>query len=248
MNIDPETGEVKASARGNRFGYSDGCVGWGGSWTSIVAVVSSATDGIAENPALDNTIANGNLHYFGWAGFVTSVLLGIEYLKSIFGLDIADEIQSRASRLSIWASLLACQLVVMGSSANIFENDCSPQSQSGAYCSRTKLGIALGSIGTLFTLGIVSIKMVTKVAPFLIEGFLSLVLAVLNAFGVAFITSADGPGAPIGNLYYSTWMSFLSSVLIVLKYYEEYRSPPPMSDKTTENPHAITDGGENTWN
>jgi hypothetical protein len=210
-------------------------------WTSIVAVVSNASNGVAVNPELDNTIDNGNLYYFSWAGFVTSVLLGVDYLKSHFGLDIADEIQSRAARLSFWASLLACQLVVMGSSANIFEMDCLPQTQSDAYCSITKFGIALGCMGTLVTLGIVSIKMVTTVAPFLIEGVLSLLLSIMNGFGVAFITSADGPGAPIGNLYYFTWLSFLSSGFIVSKCYEDYRTPVSLNESAAEHPDEFPD-------
>jgi hypothetical protein len=202
-------------------------------WASIVAVVSNARNGVAINPDQDNTVANGNLYYFSWAGFVTSILLFVTYLKSIFGLDLVGEMQSRAARLTVWAGMLACQLVVMGSSANIYDKDCVPQSQSDAYCSRTSYGIALGCIGTLSALGIVAIKMVTKVAPYVIEVSLALLLLILNTFGVAFITSADGPGSPIGNLYYFSWLSFLCIMYIVSKCYEEYRSAP---ERTVDEP------------
>jgi len=211
-------------------------------WTSIVAIVSNATNGIAVNPEMDNTIANGNLYYFSWAGFVTSILLLVNYLKSMFGLDLTDEIQSRSARLTIWAAMLAFQLVVMGSSANIYTSDCVPQTQTDAYCSRTSFGIVLGCIGTLAALGITAIKMVTTVAPFLIEGVLGLFLVILNGFGVAFLTAPDSPGSSIGNLYYFSWLSFLCSGYIVSKCYEDYRSAvtsPP--EEVKEAPEAFDD-------
>jgi hypothetical protein len=62
---------------------------------------------------------------------------------------------------------------------------------------------------------------------------------------VAFITSADGPGAPIGNLYYFTWISFLSSVFIVSKCYEDYRTPVSLNEESAaENPDEIPDADD----
>lgn len=132
------------------------------------------------------------------AGFVTSVLLVIAYLRGVFGVDLAGEIQNRSSRLNLWAGLLACALVVMGSSANVFDKDCAPQVQTDAFCARTKLGISIGVISTVFSLAVVGMKMATSVAPFIMECAVSILMAILNGFGVAFITSAKGPGSPIG--------------------------------------------------
>lgn len=193
-------------------------------WAATVSVVSNASNGLAVNSDLDNTIVNGNLYYFSWAGFVTSIMLVVAYLRGVFGVDLAGEIKNRAARLTIWSALLACQLVVMGASANIFDKDCANVVEPSAYCKRTKYGIALGAIGTLFSLAVVGMKMVTTIAPFVIEGALSLTLCIMNGFGVAFLTSAQGPGSPIGNLYYFTWLSFLCNFLLVAKVYEDYRN------------------------
>jgi len=193
-------------------------------WAATVAVVSNASNGLAVNSELDNTIVNGNLYYASWAGFVTSVMLVVAYLRGVFGVDLAGEIKNRAARLTVWSALLACQLVVMGSSANVFDKDCSSEVGSEAYCKRTKYGIALGAIGTVFSLGVVGMKMITAIAPFVVEGILALFLCIMNGFGVAFLTSAKGPGSPIGNLYYFSWFSFLTSFYLVASVYEDYSS------------------------
>jgi hypothetical protein len=202
-------------------------------WAATVSVVSNASTGLAVNSQLDNTIVNGNLYYFSWAGFVTSIMLCVAYLRGVFGVDLAGEIKNRAARLTLWSGLLACQLVVMGASANVFDKDCASQVESGAYCSRTKYGIALGAIGTIFSLCVVGMKMITSIAPFVVEGMLAIFLCIMNGFGVAFLTSAQGPGSPIGNLYYFTWLSFLCNFMLVASVYEDYRNIG-VAEKTEE--------------
>jgi hypothetical protein len=191
-------------------------------WAATVAVVANASTGLAVDASQANTIVNGNLYYFSWAGFVTSILLVISYLRGVFGVDLVGEVKNRAARLSVWAGFLACQLVVMGASANILDKDCS--GVDSTYCKRTKFGIALGAIGTFFALCVVAMKMLTAVAPFVVEGVLALLLCVMNAFGVAFITSAQGPGSPIGNLYYFSWLSWLCSFMLVASVFDDYQN------------------------
>ena len=193
-------------------------------WATTVSIVSNANTGLAVDNDAENNVVNGNLYYFSWAGFVTSVILLVAYLRGVFGVDVAGEIRSRAARLTLWSGLLACSLVVMGSSANIFDKDCSTQVETAAYCARTKYAISLGAISTIFSLGIVGLKMATSMAPFLVEAGFSLLLAIFNGFGVAFITSAAGPGSPIGNLYYFTWLSFLCSLMLCASCYEDYNN------------------------
>lgn len=207
-------------------------------WAATVSVVSNASNGLAVNADLANTIVNGNLYYFSWAGFVTSIMLVIAYLRGVFGVDLAGEIKNRAARLTLWSALLACQLVVMGASSNVFDKDCSNVFEPSAYCKRTKYGIALGAIGTMFSLAVVGMKMVTTIAPFVVEGALSVILCIMNGFGVAFLTSAQGPGSPIGNLYYFTWLSFLCNFLLVANVYEDYQNLG-VANKSNEGDVAV---------
>jgi hypothetical protein len=137
-------------------------------------------------------------------------------------VDLAGEVKNRAARLTLWGGFLACQLVVMGASANIFDKDCANFDSSSAYCKRTKFGIGLGAVGTLLALFVVAMKMLTSIAPFVVEGVLALILCIMNGFGVAFLTSAQGPGSPIGNLYYFAWLSWFSSFMLLASVYDDY--------------------------
>ena len=202
--------------------------------------VANAATGLAVDSDKDNTIVNGNLYYFSWAGFVTSILLVVSYLRGVFGVDVYGEVKNRAARLTLWAGFLACQLVVMGASSNILDKDCSSYDSSSSYCRRTKFGISVGAIGTSFCLCVVAMKMLTTVAPFVVEGVLALFLCILNGFGVAFLTSAEGPGSPIGNLYYFSWLSWFCSFMLIAGVYNDYQGGNTSGNQ--ENDHNKTDG------
>lgn len=168
-------------------------------------------------------VNNGNLYYFSWAGFICSVMLLVNYLRHVFNVDVAGEIRSRSARLTAWSGLLATSLVVMGSSANFFDTMCGGDEEKGK-CNRAVYGIVLGTISTLASVAIVGLKIATSKAPFLVEVGTSFLLVVLYALGVAIITSQQGPGAPLGNLYYFTWASFLASFMIMASCFEDYNA------------------------
>jgi hypothetical protein len=213
-------------------------------WAVTVSIVSNANSGLAVDNGAENTIINGNLYYFSWAGFVTSIVLVVAYLRGVFGVDVAGEIRSRSTRLTLWAGMLACALVVMGSSANVFDKFCSPQVETDAFCKRTKYGISVGVISTIFALAVVGFKMMTTVAPFMMEAGMAVFLAIMNGFGVAFITSAKGPGSPIGNLYYFTWFSFLCSLMLVAGCYEDYTASTGVVENVDENDLEMKENGD----
>jgi len=196
-------------------------------WAGTVAVVADSRHGLAVNEM--GAVSNGNLYYFSWAGFVSSVILLTSYLRSAFQIDVAGEIRSRSARLTTWSGHLACCLVVMGASSNVFQNDCVEANVGYAFCRRTKLGIALGAIGTVLALIVVAMKIATAKAPFLVEASFSLLLFICWIFGVAYLTSDQGPGAPLGNLYYFTWGSFLSAFMLLASCFEDYQAAKGLS-------------------
>jgi len=206
-------------------------------WAATVTIISDARNGLA----VDNdtgAVTNGNLYYFSWAGFVCAVMLVVSYLRDIFGVDVAGEIKNRAARLTQWSALLAAQLVVMGSSANIFDQDCAGlQTESDTFCRRTSFGIAVGAIGTAFALVVVGMKISTSTFSFVIELAFSTLLTILNAFGVAYLTSAKGPGSALGNLYYFSWISLVVAGLLLASCFETYKNggdPPSGSTAGVE--------------
>lgn len=193
-----------------------------GFWAGTVSIVSDARHGLAVNSSGD--VSNGNLYYFSWAGFVCAIMLCVSYLRDIFGVDVASELKNRSARLTLWSALLAAELIVMGSCANIFDQDCAPRtSVSDVFCKRTKFGISVGVIGTAFSLGVVGMKVATSQAPFVLESVFAVFLCVLNGFSVGFLTSARGPGSGLGNLYYFCWVSLLCSFMISASCFKDAR-------------------------
>ena len=179
-----------------------------GFWTATVAIVTKPSNKLAF--VSTSREINANLFFFSWAGFVTSLVLFISYLKSAVGVDLLGSMHQRGARLTSWAALIATSFIIMGSSLRVMNSHCSPnKQQTEEYCIRTKLGISLGAIGLAFALLVVTLKLFCRVGSVIYEFVPALILAILNGVGVAFITSNNGPGSTIGNLYFGSWISFL---------------------------------------
>merc|ERR1712165_33430 len=193
-----------------------------------VAVVTDSRQGLAVDEV--GAVDNGNLYYFSWAGFVCSILLLTSYLQDAFGINVAGELRNRSPRLSLWSAHLATAIVVMGSSANFYDSTCG----SAVY------GIVYGAMATLGAVAIVGLKIATSKAPFLAEIMVAFILVVLCGFGVAFITSQRGPGAELGNLYYFTLASFLTSFMLLASCVEDYNNAAvsQSSSSMDDDPHS----------
>mmetsp|Transcript_14767 Transcript_14767/g.19314 ORF Transcript_14767/g.19314 Transcript_14767/m.19314 type:complete len:326 (+) Transcript_14767:142-1119(+) len=205
-----------------------------GFWAATVSIVTNTSNELGVVKSDTNQVSNGNLYYFSWAGFVNSILLLVSYMKSSFGIDLVDEIHGRGARLMYWAGMLASTLVVVGSSARVFIEDCGETSDfPESYCTRTKLAIAVGTIGAVLSIVVVGLKLCLSSAPFTVEFVSATLLTVLNAFGVAYITSNSGPGRAIGNLYYFTWSSFLLSAYLSVDCFDTSKNNEATTDTET---------------
>lgn len=201
-------------------------------WAATVSIVTNASNGLGVSEDTTNQVLNGNLYYFSWAGFVTAIILLVNYLRSAFGVDVVGEVRDRGARLTMWAAMLAAALVVCGSSARVLNEDCGDDFDEKAYCKRTKFAVSLGAIGIVFALIVVGLKMFSSAAPFMVEFAIAIMLTVMNAFGVAYITSAKGPGSAIGNLYYFSWISFLSAAFLAADCFNQFTGGAPVTAST----------------
>lgn len=202
-------------------------------WSALVAIVSDTRHGLATDSS--GSISNGNLFYFSWAGLATGVALMTSFIRSIHGIDVVGELRNRALRLQNWVWLGMFGLVQMGSSARLFDNHCGsaalgePEMGSVSFCRRCQLGIALGIITTIVSMVVVALKVgitsSNKLASlFTAEMISSGMMIGSEAVGVAFLTSEGGPGAPLNNLYYSTWGCLVVSLVLVASCVEDYSS------------------------
>ena len=201
-------------------------------WSALVAVVSDTRHGLATDST--GSISNGNVYYFSWAGLATGVALAISYIRSVWGIDASEELQHR-KRLKHWAWLAFVGLVQMGSSARLFDNHCGLASEglgeadmgTVKFCRRCQLGIVLGIVSAVSSIALIGLKMGIassgKVAwLFTAEMIMSGVAAVCQAIGVALLTSLDGPGACINNLFYASWGSLVVGVLLAASCAEDW--------------------------
>ena len=211
-------------------------------WSAIVAVNTDA--GLALGPGEDGsaTVQDANLYYFSWAGFVTSVVLLVSFLRDAFGVDVVGTVRGGAARIQWWAALLACSVVVLGSAAEVLKGDCNGDSQSGfdgAYCRRTKWAISASTICMLLCVLVILTKVFKYTASesstsFMVELASSFLLAITNILVVFFTTSADGPGRQVGNLYYFSWAMALISVFLASQCYSEYANVPTRTSQDQE--------------
>lgn len=201
-------------------------------WTTIVAINTDAGDSLRENGVTDesNAVQNANLYYFSWAGFITSVMLMVSFLRDATGIDMIENVQSRGKRLNFWGAYLATAIVVLGGASRTLHSDCPDEDKPG-YCPKTTFAIVVGFFGCLLSILVIVSKVVNIAAisgsmAFMLELGSSVFLTIMSALGVAYTTSAGGPGSQVGNLYYFSWGSFLLSSVLAAECYKEYANPP----------------------
>lgn len=188
----------------------------------LVAIITGPGHGLAVDD--DGAIAYGNQYYFAWVALFTCFVITQNMVATMFGINVAESIKTRSKSFSYWMALLFSSVVVMGSSAEYHGRQCGGMDERPQpFCSRCVFGITVGVIGVFFSGGIVVMKIVHGLAsPFLIEVGICLWLALLYLFEVGFVTDNKGPGAPLGNLYYFSWISFLLTIGILNACHEDY--------------------------
>mmetsp|Transcript_16360 Transcript_16360/g.35534 ORF Transcript_16360/g.35534 Transcript_16360/m.35534 type:complete len:316 (+) Transcript_16360:191-1138(+) len=201
-------------------------------WSVTVAIVTDPLNGLAVGES--GEVVFGNLWYSSWAGFVISVMLLTSCLRTTFGVDVSGGFMARSARATHWSALFAFSVVVMGTSANIYDADCTIEGKNEVWCKRTALAVSLGTVGTLLSMIIVGLKILTQ-SPFVLEVSSSFILFVAWAIGIGFITSELGPGAPIGNLYHFSWFCFLCTFLIGSSCFEDYAAAKAMVEESQLN-------------
>jgi hypothetical protein len=75
-------------------------------------------------------------------------------------------------------------------------------------CNRTKFAFILGIISAVLSLMVAPLSIVP------IQGLVGLLFLAAWSCGVSYITFGDGPGNELGNLYFSTWITFILAMSI----------------------------------
>lgn len=218
-------------------------------------------------------VSFGNLFYSTWASFISSMGALLSFLRTERGFDVSNELSSRGNRFRTWAILIIASLIVMGSSASCYDAKCDElynDVRPVKYCRRAAFGVSAGCIGCVASLAVVAMRVsCATLTPegranrtiFMIEGVLSVGLFCIFGFAVAYLTSEKGPGAPLGNLYYSSWASFGLTFFVATSCFEEFQAaksmillgrqpppppPPPQTDQYSDNEREALNSDANS--
>lgn len=190
-------------------------------WSVLVSLITGPNRGLAVDQ--EGGVNLGNLYYVSWAGFLCICTLGSMYVEDVFGINVRDKMKQKSNSFLYWSGLLVASLIVMGTCSDLYDSNCDVgnDDKPQPFCRRTVYGIVVGALGTIFSLAIVVMKLAFA-APFLIEVGTAGFLFILYIFEVAFLTTPNGPGSPLGNLYYFSWLSFGLTFMVGKTCREDY--------------------------
>jgi len=210
-----------------------------------------AATGTATNPATGMAVnaaggvSFGNLYYSTWASFACVISLLLSYIRTERGLDVHGELLAQGTRFRSWFVLIVTTLIVMASSASAYDAQCQVKDEytPNKFCRRAALGVSVGCFGCVASLIVVAMRFSCGNPQvqegdadgerwnriiFTLEGIVSVVLFCSYGFAVAYLTSEKGPGAPLGNLYYSSWITFGITFFVATSCFEEFQAAKSM--------------------
>jgi cytochrome bd-type quinol oxidase subunit 2 len=139
------------------------------------------------------------------------------------------------AKVSRWCGMAVASLVVLGASVVTFQSaSCrtgTDEDQDGSnemheeFCRRTTFAIALGLISMLMSAAMTYLLLKQQPSGRALSLRAEMSIATLQlllwCFGVSFVTFGKGPGSTIGNLYLSTWITFILAVVIFAVSFRE---------------------------
>ena len=190
-------------------------------WSILVSFITGPNRGLAVDQ--EGGVNLGNLYYCSWAGFLCICSLGSMYIEDVFGINVRNKMKQKSNSFLYWSGLLVASIIVMGTCSELYDSNCDAPNDEKIqpFCRRSVYGIVVGTIGVILSLAIIVMKMAFA-APFLFEVGTAGILFTLYMFEVAFLTTPSGPGSPLGNLYYFSWLSFGLTFMVGKTCREDY--------------------------
>lgn len=183
-------------------------------WITGLPVIMNPSNNIAVGI---NEIVDANIYFASWGAFICSMLLCGNIAREIQGFDVLGRVSPIAkTRMGKWYMLVFASVVVLIASVRAFiaESCADPIMDAAPICNQTILAISAGVVGTGFSAGITGFAFKKGPLRLMHEWTAALVMVIIFSFALAYVTTADGPGSSPGNLYFSTWASFILSIMI----------------------------------
>ena len=191
-------------------------------WCSNLIVTMHSHSSLAVNGR--GEIITANQYYFSWASCSTSFLNMLGYLRR-------GEPESVLAIL--WSAILKISLVMVSASVHVWGNikdEC--LDEDGAmimdnashqnFCQRTRFSLTAAYVGTVISLAALVLRIWVFRCFAILELVASVVMMGLFTYGTYYVTSIDGPGQVVGDLYYATWIVLICSLVIGESCWEQF--------------------------
>jgi hypothetical protein len=197
-------------------------------WFADLIITMHSEDSWAVNEI--GEIQMANLYYFSWGAIIVAGMQMVSYAKQLSGH------QEESDMFILWAANVKVCFVLLGASLHVWHNiasNCGEEIEeldelSATFCGRTKIGIAVAVTGILSgwvcTISRVLGCPITKRYTTRVETALSVFLIIIYGAGIALLTAMGGPGQSVGDLFYSSWLSFVVSVFIFVASVDELQA------------------------
>lgn len=159
---------------------------------------------------MNGGIDNANLYFFSWGTFFTALFAFLHIMQNVYEVGTGTK-NTKFTSLP-WIVLMATSLIALSSASRIWkQHDC--QNLETSHCHRLGYAFGLGAIS-----GILSFIWVLVGARchIVVDAGLGVLMLILWCFAVSYSTFGDAaPARDLGNLYFSTWISFVISCTLV---------------------------------
>lgn len=200
-------------------------------WIVAAIVIQDPENDIAST--IDTTgvelIKQANLFFFTWFTLFCNVYLVASFFRDYKTYDL---------RVVCWVSLLAISLMLLGIASHLVDGICDVD--EGAMCFRTKYAMASGAVVASISLIGSVLSYMYKVSPN-VGLILSSPTAAIYSFGVAMLTSSNGPARTLGTIYFTIWIGSIISILLLIGEFNkiflngnEAEEPTPKFHKRAE--------------
>ena len=204
-------------------------------WSAAIAIIQNPKNllaTVANISTKSENIKNANLYFFSWASFLSVVFVCASLAQQVKLFDV----RTIPQKLLSWYLLLVSSVVVLGTSSNVVKDACAINDE--LLCNRTRYATSIGVIVAFLSLLQISMSHIGKHSKWMEMSF-SVIALVLFSVGVGYITAADGPGSTIGNLFFSTWISFILSVTLAFSTFKDFTlTEPPATSSGHESVEA----------
>ena len=182
-------------------------------WVASIAVMMRPDGDMAVGEL--GMILNSNLYFSSWGSLMCIVYILVHFLykraKSDTPNATTNALPDVPTKTLQWLGLFVSSVILMASASKIHNLvSCTSSDFSGMkFCRRTSFAIALGALGMLFSAIAMFLNQREVLQLPKIDAAISVLLSVCFIVGVGFITFDESPGVILGNIYFSTWITFL---------------------------------------